>query len=85
MKIEDILLFSDGNQELEVTFDPLTLETTIGNLKMSKDDLIRLTSFLDSAINAKIIKEKKNNSVITKILNKIGREEADKNVLVSYV
>lgn len=76
MSIKDVLQLNDGIEELEVSFDPSTLETKIGKMTLSKDDLIALTAFWDNAITAKSIQESKENSVVSKILKKIGGEDS---------
>lgn len=76
MSIKDILQLNDGIEELEISFDSSTLETKIGKMTLSKSDLIALTAFLDDAITAKSMQESKENSVVSKILKKIGGEES---------
>lgn len=78
MTIKEVLRLNDGNEELEITFDPVTMETKVGNIELSKDDLVKLADFLEDSINAKVQKESKENSVITKIIRRIGGEEVVK-------
>lgn len=75
MTIKEILRLNDGKEELEMTFDPTTMETKIGNIELSKSDLMKLAVFFENAISAKTFKDHKDNSVITKIIKKIGGEE----------
>lgn len=78
MTIKEILRLNDGKEELEISFDPLTMETRIGNIELSKDDLMKLVAFFDNAISAKSSKEHKDNNVINKIIKKIGGEDEEK-------
>lgn len=75
MTIKEILRLNDGKEELEITFDPTSMETKIGNIELSKDDLMKLVAFFENAISAKSSREHKDNNMINKIIKKIGGEE----------
>lgn len=87
MIIEDILRISDEKGELDIVFNPSTFEAKIGNIKLSKEDLVKVTDFLDNAIKAKSLKESKENSVISKLFRKKNRENTilDGDVAINWV
>ena len=87
MIIEDILRISDEKGELDIVFNPSTFEAKIGNIKLSKEDMVKVTDFLDNAIRAKSLKESKENSVISKLFRKKNRENTilDGDVAINWV
>lgn len=78
MTITKILKLSDNNHNvMEVVFNTVTTETKIGGIDLSKNDLDKFASFIENAINLKVIKERKENSLIAKLTGKAKEKHAE--------
>lgn len=71
MLTTNVLRLNGENNVIEISFNKRTTITKIEELELSTHDLIQISTFINKAINAKIYKEKKENSFWGKFKKKI--------------
>lgn len=72
MLATNILRLDGESNTIEISFNKKTTTTMIAGLELSKHDLMQISLFIDSAINAKLYKEKKENSFLRKLEKKFN-------------